>query len=112
MDIGSRALDVATAAALMPHDVAVVLSSGSLGGAYLAAAFTIGRTLKASGRRVSFFHGFELLPELVRREDARRGTRGLVLIGSLAEVSPFIETQPARVAGPSGAALGTLAAVT
>ena len=99
IDIGSRTLDVATTAALMPHDVAVVLSSRTLGSADLAAAFTIGRSLKASGRRVAIFPRLRNLTEIARRDDARRWSRGLIMVGSLQEVAPFIETQPARVAG-------------
>src|SRR6185312_10805012 len=46
IEIGSPTLDVATTAALMPRDVAVVLSSRRLSNADLAAALTVGRTLK------------------------------------------------------------------
>jgi hypothetical protein len=110
IDIGSPTLDVATTAALMPRDVAVVLSSRRLGSADLAGALTIGRALKASGRRVTFHHGFELLPDLARREDARRWSRGLILVGGPQEVAEFIEATPSRVAGPAPS-FGTLAAV-
>jgi hypothetical protein len=111
IDIGSPSLDVATTAALMPRDVAVVLSSRKLSAADLAAALTIGRTLKSSGRRVAFYHGFELLAEFARREDARRWNRGLIVVGEMQEVAGYIEAPPARVAGPR-AAFGTISAVT
>jgi hypothetical protein len=87
-----------------------VLSSRKLGSADLAGALTIGRALKASGRRVSFHHGFETLPELARRDDPRRWTQGLILIGEAAEVAQYIETPQSQLAGPP-VPLGTLAAV-
>jgi hypothetical protein len=110
IDIGARHLDAATTAALMPRDVAVVLSSRNLGSADLAGALTIGRSLKSSGRRVSFHHGFDTIPELVRRDDPRRWSRGLVLIGDAQEVSDYIGPAPSRV-GAQASPLGTLAAV-
>ncbi len=110
IDIGATSLDVATTAALMPRDVAVVLSGRKLAIADVAAALTVARQLKSSGRRVSFHHGFEMLPELTRSDDTRRWSRGLVLIGSADEVAGFIEVPGTRVAGPPTAS-GTLAAV-
>lgn len=110
IEVGSRALDVATTAALLPRNVAVVLSSRKLGASDLAGALTIGRALTASGHIVGFHHGFELLPELAKRDDPRLWTRGLILIGEPGEVAPYIEAMPAQVAGPLPA-LGTLAAV-
>ena len=110
IDIGSRTLDVATTAALLPRDVAIVMSSQKLGTADLAGALTIGRALKASGRRVSFHHGFESLAELAKRDDPRRWTQGLILIGERQEVAQYIETPQWQVAGPPSP-MGTLAAV-
>jgi hypothetical protein len=110
IEIGSRALDVATTAALLPRDVAIVMSSRKLGSADLAGALTVGRALKASGRRVSFHHGFETLAELTRREDPRRWTQGLILIGEAPEVAQHIEMPQSQVAGPASP-VGTLAAV-
>src|SRR4029079_10547416 len=96
IEIGARPLDVATPAALMPRNVAIVLSSRTLGNADLAGALTIGRALRASGRRVSFHHGFETVNELGRRDDARRWTQGLILIGEPQEMTPFIEAPSTR----------------
>src|SRR6185295_13661770 len=45
IEVGSRALDVATTAALLPRDVAIVMSSRKLCSADLAGALTIGRAL-------------------------------------------------------------------
>jgi cellulose synthase operon protein B len=109
IEIGSRPLDVATTAALMPRNVAIVLSSRTLGSADLAGALTIGRALRATGRRVSFHHGFDNIGELARRDDARRWSQGLILIGDPQEMSQFIDSPTARVAGPPQA-IGTLTA--
>jgi hypothetical protein len=110
IEIGSRALDVATTAALLPRDVAIVMSSRKLGSADLAGALTIGRALKASGRRVSFHHGFESLADLVHLEDPRRWAQGLILIGEAREVAQYIEMPQAQLAGPPSP-VGLLAAV-
>ena len=110
VEIGSRPLDVATTAALLPRNVAIIMSSRTLGSADLAGALTIGRALRATGRRVSFHHGHDSVNELARRDDARRWTQGLILIGEMQEMAQLIEVPPSRVAGPA-AALGTLAAV-
>ena len=106
--IGSPVLDVGTVAKLMPRDVAVVVSNRKLSGADLAAALTVGRTLKASGRRVTFYHGFETLSQLTKREDPKRWNRGLVLVGDAQEIAGAIEMPPAQVAGPA-TGLGVLA---
>lgn len=100
--------DVATTAALMPREVAVVLPRRPLTAADFATALTVARTLAASSRRVSFHQGFELLPELVRRDD-RRWMRGLIVIGSLQEAAGHLDPPVAVVAGPQGA-LGALVA--
>jgi hypothetical protein len=111
IEIGSRTmLDVATTAALLPRDVAIVMSSQKLGSSDLAGALIIGRALKASGHRVSFHHGFDTLTALSRRDDLRRWTQGLILIGAASEVAQYVEMPPSQVAGPPSA-VGTLAAV-
>jgi hypothetical protein len=110
IEIGPRPLDVATTAALLPRNVAVILSSRTLGNADLAGALTIGRALRATGRKVSFHHGFESVAELGRREEARRWSQGFILIGEPQEIAPFVESPAARVAG-TAAPLGSLIAV-
>jgi hypothetical protein len=110
IEVGSRALDVATTAALLPRDVAIVMSSRKLGSADLAGALTIGRALKASGRRVSFHHGFESLADLVHRDDPRRWAEGLILIGEAQEIAQYIEMPQQQLAGPPSP-VGLLAAV-
>jgi hypothetical protein len=102
--------DVATTAALMPRDVAVVLPRRALVPRDLAAALTVARSLTASGRRVTFHYGYDTLPELAKRSDPRRWSRGLVAIGSLGEVSGYLDSPVATLAGPLPT-FGTLAAV-
>ena len=110
VEVGSGPLDPPTVAALMPRDVAIVLSDKRLGSSDLAAALTIGRALKASGRRVSFQHGFDRLHDVARRDDPRRWTRGLVLVGDQEEVARFVEFPQTKIAGPASGT-STLAAV-
>jgi len=102
--------DIATTAALMPRDVAVVLPRRTLLPRDLVAALTVARSLTASGRRVTFNYGYDSLPDLAKRSDPRRWSRGLVVIGSLAEVSGYLDSPVATLAGPL-TAFGTLAAV-
>lgn len=100
VEIPPGALDVATIAALLPRDVAIVLHERRLASADVAAALTIARKMKSSGRRVQFHRGFQTLPELVRREDARQFSRGLILIGGLDDVGNFLDMPIATLAGP------------
>jgi hypothetical protein len=102
--------DVATTATLMPRDVAVVLPRRPLMPRDFAVALTIARSLIASGRRVAFHSGYDALPELAKRADPRRWSRGLVVIGSLGEVSGYLDSPVTTLAGPLPA-FGTLAAV-
>ena len=66
--------------------------------------------MKASGRRVSFHHGFESLADLVHRDDPRRWAQGLILIGEAQEVAQYIEMPQQQLAGPPSP-VGLLAAV-
>jgi cellulose synthase operon protein B len=102
--------DVATTAALMPRDVEVVLPRRVLLPRDLAAALTVARSLAGSGRHVTFHYGYESLPEIAKRSDPRRWTRGLVVIGTVAEASGYLDSPVATLAGPLPA-FGTLAAV-
>jgi cellulose synthase operon protein B len=102
--------DIATTAALMPHDVAVVLPRRTLTPRDVAAALTVARSLTASGRRVTFNYGYESLPDLAKRRDPHRWSRGLVVIGSLAEISGYPDSPVAMLAGPLPT-FGTLAAI-
>jgi cellulose synthase subunit len=102
--------DVATTIALIPRDVAIVLPRRSLMPRDLAAALTVARSLAASGRRVTFHYGYDSLPDLAKRSDPRRWSRGLVVIGSLGEASDYLDSPVATLAGPLPP-FGTLAAV-
>jgi len=92
--------DVATTAALMPREVTVVLPRRPLLPRDIAAALTVGRSLAASGRRVAFRYGYDTLRDLAKRENSRRWSRGLVVIGSLAEASDYLDSPVATLAGP------------
>jgi hypothetical protein len=102
--------DVATTAALMPHDVAVVLPRRTLAPRDIATALTVARSLTASGRRVTFHYGYDSLQDLAKLSDPRHWIRGLVVIGSLGEVSNYLDSPVATLAGPLPI-FGTVAAV-
>jgi hypothetical protein len=101
--------DIATTVALLPHDVAIVLPRRPLLPADIATALTVARALAGSGRRVSFHHGFEGLPEIAKR-DERPWTRGLVAIGLVQEVMGYLDSPIATMAGPAPT-FGALTAV-
>ncbi len=106
---GSGPLDVATTFTLMPREVSVVVPGRRLTDAELTAALAVGRTLVNSGRRIRFYQGFSLLPELGERSESKRWTRGLVLIGTLDEAAPYADAPAAKVAGP--VMMGALTAI-
>jgi cellulose synthase subunit len=82
-EIGTAGVSNITAtAALMPKDVAILLSNPAPPAADIAAALTLARSLVATGRRVAFYHGVGSMPELVDVDDKRRWTRGLVVVGA------------------------------
>ncbi|HUZ31913.1 MAG TPA: hypothetical protein VMV19_07395 [Xanthobacteraceae bacterium] len=103
-------LDVATTAMLMPREAAIVLPSRRVTENEIATAVTVARSLISSGRRVSFYHGYETAAELAKRDANGRWARGVVLIGPLPEVADVVDAPLARVAGPAQP-LGTLAAI-
>jgi hypothetical protein len=111
VDLGpTGTLDVATTAALMPREVALVLPGRRLVSAEIATALTVARSLIASGRQVIFHRGYDLLPDLARRSEPGRWTRGIVLVGSLADAAGAIDAPVATLAG-TAPAFGTLMAV-
>lgn len=103
-------LDVATTMALMPRDVAVILSSRALTAPDIAAALTVARSLASSGRRVTFNRGASAMADLIRRGEARRWTRGIVILGPIDEFLGQVEGPAVTVAGPASG-LATIAAV-
>jgi hypothetical protein len=100
VDVGlAGRLDVPTAAALMPREVAVILPGRHLAEAEIATALTVGRALITSGRRVTFYDGYEAVPDLAERDEAGRWVHGIVLVGALADVGGIIDSPIATVAG-------------
>ena len=75
-------MNITAAAALLPHNVAILLSNPNVPPADVATALTLARSLTAAGRRVTFHYGMDALPQLVKREDPQRLTNGLVIVGA------------------------------
>ena len=92
-------LDVATTAELMPRNVAVVLPRRHLAETEMATAITVARALISSGRQVTFYDGFDAVGDLAKRDEAGHWTRGIVLVGSLADAGGVIDSPIATVAG-------------
>ncbi len=111
LDIAAaRGLDVAGTAKLMPRDVALVLPGRHLAESEMAAAITIARALIASGRQVAFYDGYDTVAELAQRGQTDRWSRGIVLLGRLADVASVIDAPVATLAGDVSG-FGTIAAV-
>jgi hypothetical protein len=111
IDIGQTGmLGVATTAALVPRDVAVVLPGRRAATNEIATAVTIARSLIASGRRVSFHRGYDDLGQLAQRDADGHWTHGIVLVGPLADAIGVVDSPVARVAGDFRS-FGMLAAV-
>jgi Bacterial cellulose synthase subunit len=105
--------NITATAALMPQNVAILLSNPQPPPAEIATALTLARSLAATGRSVTFRHGMEALPELVKREDRRRWTRGLIVVGAFDRIAGHIDAPVATLASAAGAVPidNTLAAV-
>jgi Bacterial cellulose synthase subunit len=102
-EIGIQGMPNITAtAALMPKDVAVLLSNLSPPPADIAAALTLGRSLTATGRHVTFYHGMKTIPDLVESDDKRRWTRGLVVIGAFDQIVDRLDEPVALLASAAG----------
>ena len=100
IDVGPVAkLDVATTAALMPRDVAVVLPPRPISATEIATALTVGRAILASGRHVTFYHGYDQVTALAKRDNDGRWNEGIVLVGPLADATGIIDAPIAVVAG-------------
>jgi hypothetical protein len=104
--------NIAATAALMPMDVAIVLSNPAPPPTDIAAALTVARSLTAAGRHVAFYHGLDTMPELVERDDKRRWTRGLVVVGAFGRIAGRLDAPVVTQASATGAAAvySTLAA--
>jgi hypothetical protein len=94
--------NITATAALMPRDVAILLSSLSPPPADIAAALTLARSLTATGRHVTFHHGLNKIPNLVERDDKRRWTRGLVVVGPFNRVADRLDAPIATIASAAG----------
>jgi len=109
LDIGSaQQLDVATTAALMPTDMAVVLPARTLTPSDFATALAIGRSLITSGRRVTYYRGQDALPQLVRRDEAGRWVRGIVVVGGFDQTTGLIDPPFTQLAGEVFGRLGAV----
>jgi hypothetical protein len=110
VDLGPGELDVTTTAALMPREVGVIFPGRRVAASEIATAITVARSLISSGRRVTFYHGYDSLPELVKRDDQGRWAHGLVLVGPFADTVGLIDSPLTRLAGDPRT-VGTMAAV-
>jgi hypothetical protein len=53
---------------------------------------------------VTFYHGVETLPELVQRDDRRRWTRGLIVVGAFDRIAGRLDAPVATLASAAGVA--------
>lgn len=113
-EIGISGMPKITATAtLMPKDVAILLSNLAPPPADIAAALTLARSLTATGRHVTFYHGLDTMPALVESDDKRRWTRGLIVVGAFNRIADRLDAPVATLVSASGSASidNTLAAV-
>jgi hypothetical protein len=89
---------IAATAALMPKDVAILLSNPSPPPADIAAALTLARSVVATGRRVTFLHGLNNMPGMVERDDTRQWTRGLIVVGGFGRIGDRLDAPVATLA--------------
>ena len=74
---------------------------------------TLARSISATGRNVSFYHGAETLPEMVKPDDRHTWIRGLVVVGPFDQL-PFRTDTPVGTLASAGNMVAidtTLAAV-
>ena len=100
IDVGQAGmLGVATTAALMPRNVAVVFPGRRATENEIATALTVARSLISSGRHVSFYRGYDGLVDLAKRDESGRWARGIILVGPLADAVGVLDSPVAKVAG-------------
>ncbi|MDB5600159.1 MAG: hypothetical protein JWN71_2203 [Xanthobacteraceae bacterium] len=95
--------NITATAALMPQNVAILLANSKLSPQDIATALTLARSLSAAGRRVTFHHGVETMPELVSHEDRRKWTRGLIVVGGFDRIVGRLDAPTATLASAAGA---------
>ncbi len=104
-EIGTAGVpNIPATAALMPKNVAVLLSNPAPPAADIAAALTLARSLAATGRQVTFYHGVDSMPEMVDGADKRRWSLGLVVVGAFDRITNRLDTPPATLASATGSA--------
>lgn len=101
-EIGTTGVPNITATtALMPKDVSILLSNATPTPADIAAALSLSRSLAASGRHITFYHGVNSIPALVD-PDRRRWARGLVVVGAYSRIADRLDTPVATMASYRG----------
>lgn len=96
--------NITATAALLPQNVAILLSNPQPPPTDIATALTLARSLTATGRHVTFYHGIEMLPDLIQRDDRRRWTRGLIVVGAFDRIAGRLDAPVATLASTAGAA--------
>jgi hypothetical protein len=94
--------NITPTAALMPKDVAILLSNVTPTPADIAAALSLSRSLSATGRHVTFYHGVNTMPALVDPENRRRWVRGLVVVGAYNRIADRLDRAVPTTAGMKG----------
>jgi hypothetical protein len=94
--------NITATAALMPKDVAILLSNLTPPPADIAAALTLARSLAATGRQVTFYHGAATMPSLVERGDKRRWSRGLIVVGAFSQIEAYLDAPVATMVSAVG----------
>jgi len=96
--------NITPTAALMPKDVAILLSNVAPTPADIAAALSLSRSLSATGRHVTFYHGVNAMPALVDPENRRRWARGLVVVGAYNRIADRLDAAVPIMASMKGSA--------
>jgi hypothetical protein len=96
--------NITATAALMPKDVAILLSNPAPPPADIATALTLARSVTATGRHVTFYHGLDTMPELVDGDDRRRWTRGLMVVGEFNQIADRLDAPVATLVSATGSA--------
>jgi hypothetical protein len=97
--------NITATAALMPKDVGILLSDALPPSADIATALTIARSLTATGRHVTFYHGkTAAVPDLVEHDNRRRWTRGLIVVGAFDGIIDRLDSPMTTLVSNAGGA--------